>query len=117
MADIRLVPADPEMVAKYHEEGLPKTCRAIAATDGERILGIAGLYFTDEHQIVFSTISEELKKHPRVILRAAKRLLGMTRQGVPVIAVPDAGIAKSRGFLEHLGFAELPGTGVYEWQR
>jgi hypothetical protein len=94
----------------------PKTCRAWAVVDGERLLGVCGYFREGPGNVVFTEIGDELRRHPRLIVLAARLVLAeLLRKRLPVFAVCDQSVAASANFLRHFGFAPTH-NGVYQWQ-
>ena len=119
MADMsaQIVPATAAMIRSLHAE-LPKTVRAVAAVEGDRVLGVAGIYPQEGYLILFGAIAPdtraELHRHKRALLRCVWKVLGFAMQRrMPVFAVADEDIEGSDRFLRHLGF--IPREGGYEW--
>lgn len=98
---MNIVPATAEMVRAYCQ--VSGSARALAVVDGERVLGVVGLCAMGNGQIMFTHISEELKKTPRVIVRAWRAIKAMTGR-LPTFAECDRTIPKAADFLIHLGF-------------
>jgi hypothetical protein len=118
MAEI--VPATAEMFKQLSDEPAPKTVRAIAAVEGERVLGIGGFYVENGRLVMFAEICRaarsEMRRHKRTLIRAARTLMGMAAaQKLPVYAEADAEIPGSDVLLQHLGFEEQF-KGVYQWK-
>lgn len=112
---VEIVPATEQMIEAFGEEPIGKTVYAIAAIDGERTLGVAGFYLSSAGAIVFSKVSDELKRRPRQILKAAKMLLGMIRsKGLVAYAERDLNVPTAQTFLEHLGFKQVSEE-VFVW--
>lgn len=94
----------------------PKTCRAWAVVDGERLLGVCGYFREGAGNVVFTDMVDELRRHPRLIIAAARLLLAeVRRKRLPVFAVCDTTIATSEHFLRHFGFTALHNE-VFKWQ-
>jgi hypothetical protein len=94
--------ATREMLDDFHNQ---KTVRAIAALDKDRVLGVCGLSYSGDGQTIFMQLTEELKKHPRELLKAWKIMLEMIEENnIPTFARCDWKIEKSEKFLLHFGF-------------
>ncbi len=95
---------------------LPQSVIGITAELDGRVLGVAGVAFAKPLQ-AFSFLSEELKKYPRVIVKAVSRLKELFDSfDLPIYATPDTDeVATADGFLKHVGFEEIE-EGVYQWQ-
>ena len=112
---ISLVHATPEAIDRALPERPKQTMRAILAMDGEHVLGIAGIYRQDAALVLFGQISDELRAHRRVIVRAIRLVMKMaTRVKIPIVAMADPEIDGSDILLEHMGFKPFQGR-VYIW--
>lgn len=94
----------------------PKTCRAWSIVDGERVLGICGFYREGAGNVIFTEIGAELRRHPVLIVRTARRVMAAVKaKRLPVFAACDFSVEASERFLRHFGFSPLP-NGVFQWQ-
>ena len=114
MVEIR--PATQELLRAFSGEDHRRTVRALVALEDGEVIGAAGLYVDPERLVCFAKLTERMRKHPRAIVRAAKRLLEMARGRAPVHAMADPQIEGSVKLLERLGFEKFPGTEVYVWR-
>lgn len=101
-------------------ENLKRGGRAIAAVLDGRTIGVAGYYLDNGRVVVFSTITPELRKFKRTIIRGAKIVMGMSdRIAAPANAVADE-VHGSDTLLEHFGFEHVDGN-IYgrepSWRR
>ena len=95
--------------------GFPFTVRGITAEHEGRIIGGAGIMFSNPPQC-FSKLDEEVKDHPRKIVVAMKVIRKLLNsQSVPVYASPDEDEPTANGFLKHVGFEETEVEGVWSW--
>lgn len=88
--------------------------RGIAAELDGKILGIAGVLHTHPLQ-AFSEMSEEMRKYPKQIVKAAfqfRDILDAYESPIFAIASPDE--KNSSGFLKHVGFEQYKDE-VYRW--
>ena len=114
---IRIVPATAEMVRVYRGEDMPRSARVLAAVDDDRVLGIGGIYPDTARQVAFMDISDELRAHPRVLIRASRLVMQWVRDAkMPTHALCDEEIKRAAEFLEYLGFRRLY-RGVFAWQK
>lgn len=101
-------------------ETLKRGGRAIAATLDGKTIGVAGYYLERGRVIVFSTITPELRKHRRTIVRGAWIVMGMTgRIRAPAHALAEPETPGSSVLLEHFGFERIDGDiyGRAPWRR
>lgn len=112
---IAIVPATPELVRKFYGSDLRRSGKAIAAVEGDRVLGILGVYPEPGRQVVFMDLTEELKRHPRVLVKGSKTFMRWAREArMPTHALCDDTIEAAARFLEHYGFRHIH-KGVYAW--
>ena len=105
---ITIIPATPEMVQEYCKG--PFTTQALAVMEGDKVLAIYGVYLQDGLQVIFSNISDELKRKPRYIVRAWRMLLEiLSKRNLPVFTFCDLSVSKADLFLLHLGFRPFNG--------
>ena len=114
----QIVPATAEMIRTLHAE-LPRTVRAFAAVEGERVLGVAALYPQEGCLILCGIVAPEtraeMKRHRRTLLRCVWTALAIAvKRGMPVLAIADPDIEGSDRLLLHLGFT--PRDGRFEWE-
>lgn len=107
---IELIPATADILARFYGKPVTRSMRAIAAVRDGDVLGVAGVFVDESRQVVFSSISEELKAHPRLIVRAYRIVLAMARESaLQAHAVCDPAETTARHFLEHIGFQKVNG--------
>lgn len=111
---IEFVPATPQIIAKSGARSF-KTQRAIAAVDGERILGVGGVYLDGARLVMFCEITDELRQDKRAMVKATRAMMALADRGLPVYAQADADIPGSDRLLNHLGFESIR-DGVWLWQ-
>lgn len=105
---MKIIPATEEMIIDAC--GSSKTVRALAVINNDKVVGIGGIYYERDSQVVFSKISEELKNHPRWILKTWSTLVKMIdEKNIPTFAVCDFSIPKAVNMLLHLGFEPYSG--------
>ena len=106
---MKIIPATYEMISGLCDG---KTAvRAIAAVEGDKVLGVAGISYKKNCQVVFSNLSDDLKKRPKEMIKAWKILMEMIEERkLPTYAICDFTIPKAANFLLHLGFEPYNGT-------
>jgi|GEM_PF-5280068 len=113
MRNIDIQPATAAALEAFYGRPFPVTARAIMATEAGRLLGVAGCYPQAESMVVFLKLTDDLRRHPRIIVRETRRLLKMARaHGGKVIAQVDEQIKGSARLLEFSGFRPV-GAGMY----
>lgn len=105
---IEIRPATPAHFAALYPDGFRYSAQAVTALQDGRIMGLAGLYRTHGNTVLFATLSAELRRHPFVIVRQAKKLLARTTG--PVYAFCDVAIPAAPAFLAYLDFEPVMGT-------
>lgn len=97
-----IVPLTPEMVGECRY-----SVRGYAEVEGDRVLGVCGVYHADGVQVAFGRFSDELKRRKRLLLRLAYTTINLF--GRLTFAVCDNGIDRADSFLEHMGFVPYRG--------
>lgn len=99
----------------FEQSGIGTVRGLAVVVDGE-VLGVCGLMYTSPMQ-AFSHIRPELKRHPRLILRAARALAGILDNcNSTVFAFADEDHATSQAFLSHIGFKHVDER-TYVWDK
>lgn len=92
-----------------------RTCRTWAVVDGVRVVGVCGYLQEGAGYRVFADITPELRRRPRVIMQAARRVLTELRgRKATVTAICDETIPAAARFLSHFGFKRQL-SGVFQW--
>lgn len=106
---VERVPANAEHFARFRGEMPVRTVKAFAVVEGDDVLALAGYYPDQGRIVVFAGIREEARArtgYARAVLSHAKALMQeVGALGMPVHAVPEAGVKGSDRLLEHLGFS------------
>ena len=112
-----VVPATAELLHRFYGEAPKRSQRAVVALDGERVVGVAGVYVDDERWVMFSDLTEELRKDKRTIIKGIRAVMKMTQgRDLPVHALADPEIEGSEVLLEHMGFRPITDR-IYQWHR
>ena len=101
---------------------MPQTVRAISVEDEVtgKLMGVAGIRHCDP-RMVFADIDQDLKKHPRTIVRLIRwvtKMINHHYQGVPLYAIADVNEPTAPGLLAHMGFEHILSTNqgeVFQW--
>lgn len=104
-------PATREQLLQLYTE-IPKTVRAFAAVDGDKVLGVAGVYQENGVQVCFAKLTDELRANKRMVVLGMRKVLGLF--GSMVFAICDQNEPKAPGLLRHVGFQPIKGE-VYIW--
>lgn len=110
-----IVPATSEMIERLTGEAPAITVRAAAAVRGEEVIGVGGVYANESGWVMFSTLTDELRKDKRALVklvRAVQRYIARCPMGV--VATADPAIKGSDVLLEHMGFQRVQGD-IYLW--
>lgn len=97
-----IVPLKPDMVGQCQH-----TVTGYAEVDGDRVLGVCGVYYADGVQVAFGRFSDEIKRRKRLLLRLAYTTINLF--GRLTFAVCDNEIDKADSFLSHMGFVPYRG--------
>src|SRR5690606_27629585 len=90
--------------------------RAYVALKGDRVIGVAGIYTDTERNVMFSDLTDELRKDKRAIVRGIRAVMRLAeKRDIPTCAYADPQIEGSGKLLEHMGFVHIK-DGVYQWQ-
>lgn len=106
---MNIIPATAEMLNTYCP--IKVSVNALAAVEGDKVLGISGLYLQGNKQVIFSWISDEMKSRRKDMIKAWREVLKLIRnRSLPTYAVCDFSIPKAELFLLHLGFVPFNGN-------
>ena len=96
----------------------PRSLKAWAAIDGDKLVGLAGFSFSLQGRtVLFGHISDELRAHKTFIVRSAKAL-GRRARHYRAVAIADPAVANSAQLLEYMGgqyVATLAEGALYSW--
>lgn len=115
-----IVPATAEILTRLTSEPLPRTVRAIAAMEGDQILGATGYYPENGGLVIFCYMSKEMReqisRHKRTVVRCSRIVMGWAlEKGMPIYAICDSRIKNAEVLLRHLGF-EPDHQEVWQWR-
>lgn len=111
-----IVPATQELLERFYGYTPKRSQRAVVAVDGERVIGVAGVYMDDGRQVMFSDLTDEIRKDKRTIVRGIREVLRLAaKRHLPVHALADPEIEGSETLLRHMGFEEIADR-IYQWQ-
>lgn len=110
-----VIPATADVIQRFYGAPPTRTQMAVAVVDGDRVLGVGGVYLHAGRWVMFSDMTDELRSRKRALVRAVRAVLAMTRgRSIPVVALADPQIPGSDVLLRHMG-AEHVADGVYAW--
>lgn len=108
MRNDRIVPATAEVIAKYYGKHLPLTVRAVAAMEDDDIIGIGGVYFADSSAVLFSDMSERLRRNKRLMIKGIRAINEIISHvialGLPLYAKEADGIDGTEILMRHMEF-------------
>ena len=107
-AEIKIVPATPELLKQFYGDTPLPTMRAIVGVRGNEALGLGGYFVHDARAVVFSEIKPEGLKYKKAIMKGTKQVLGMVRKA----GLPAHAISESARYMDHFGFVK-DNSGVY----
>lgn len=112
---IEIKTATPELIRQYYGHDLPHSMRSLVAVRDEEVIGVIGLYPENGQQVVFMDLNDELRKHPRALIKGGAIFMRWVRAAkMPTCARCDDTIPAAKRFLEHFGFKHL-NNGVFVW--
>lgn len=114
---IEIVPATADLLMRFYGKLPVPTVRALAAMEGDEVLGVTGFYPDCGRMVLFAKIGEKVdrRRHARRIFSTARRVLEQARSfGMPVEAVADPEIEGSERLIVHLG-AKRVHREIYRW--
>lgn len=90
--------------------------KGVAVEVDKKVLGIAGIMYTQETQ-GFMSIKPEIKKYPRLFVEGIRKMKQIMNEcETPIYAKPSPDEETAIGFLKHIGF-EYWHEGIYKWTR
>ena len=85
-----VIPATAEVIQRFYGAQPVRTQMAVAVVDGDRVLGVGGIYLHAGCWVMFSDMTDELRSRKRALVRAFRAVLAMTRgRSIPVVALAD----------------------------
>jgi hypothetical protein len=113
---ITIVPATQAMCSSRGLLPNP-TVRAVAAIDGDKVLGIGGVYLDGTRLWLFAEVEKEAWQDRRAVVKAYRAVLAFGRGlHMPIHAIPEEGNPQAVALLEHMGFKPIRPAPVYEWR-
>ncbi len=107
-------PATKADIVKFRGKPYRESFRGIVVEIDGEIIGVAGVLHTEVLQ-AFSTIKDELRKRPKLLVTSAKIFRDVLRSySCPVYAQASDKEKNAAGFLEYIGFEHYQGS-VYKW--
>lgn len=101
-------------ILNVYGHSFPQSVRGVTVTIDDEVVGIAGVLYTQPLQC-FSNIDDKLKDHPRVIIKAIKKMRKILQSfTTPVFAFPNKEESTADNFLTHIGFKHLNDE-VFVW--
>lgn len=90
----------------------PKTARAYAVVKDEEVIGIGGVYRDGVSKVLFSELTDEIRRDKRTLIGLIRAVRSLMRGRVFSFADPE--IPGSEVLLEHMGFEPYEGR-FYQW--
>lgn len=119
-----IVPATAELVRQVTDKPMPRTLRALAVVEDEKVLGVTGFYPENGHLVWVGHMTDEARAemnrdkftyYKLALVQCAKQIMAMAAERrLPVYAHADPDIQGSDTLLKHLGFTHAFG-GIYNW--
>lgn len=103
---MRIVPATPEMVARFYGKPSPFTFRGHAALIGDRVVGLGGVSYVDGLPVAFTDMADDLRGRIKDRARCFRFLERQFRAWPgPLFAICNPREPTARRILERLGFS------------
>ena len=116
---LTIIPLNRPLLNQVYPGGLGHAVRGIAATKDGKLMAIAGILYSPTIQAFSNIVDDEIRKHPRFIIRMARKLGEMIGTiEAPVYAIANSEEANSRRFLKTVGFEYVHETSrgaLYQW--
>ena len=113
---MHIVPATSELLQRFYGAAPTRSQRAVVAVKDEKVIGVAGIYTDDERSVMFSDLTDELRKDKRAVIRGVREVMKLaSKRQMPVYAWADPEIEGSDRLLVHMGFEHYR-DGLYRWQ-
>ena len=118
---MNIVPVTVEHLQSVGLHPIPATMEGLAVVDGERVMGVAGIYLQEGCLILAARFAAEGRAyldrghHAKTLLKAAHRIMGIAKaRKLPVYAIAEPTIPGSVNLLRHLGFEHYK-KDTYKW--
>ena len=109
-----IVPATRAMLEYVGGQPVFKSMRAIAVVEGERVLGVAGIYHDRDRTVMFANTVEPMKDHKRILVHAYRKVMAWAEErGLAIHAQANPTIEGACVLLEHLGFQHVPHLDIW----
>ena len=84
--------------------------KGIVAVEGDKVIGIGGLFYTKSNLIAFSDMKPEMRPYKKAMVKGCRIIMDMVKNAeVPVYAVANSNEPTAKNLLKRLGFVN---TGV-----
>ena len=103
----KIRPLTPGDIEEFYPEGVKLSVRGVAVEVDGKVIAVAGMSLRVPY-LAFSTMKDEMRKYPKMILKTARQLQDIMRQyKSDVFAEADVNEKNSFAFLHHLGFEHV----------
>lgn len=114
MVSVQLRSANKNDVLEFFGKPFAESFRGMVAEKDGKVIGIAGVLHTEPLQ-AFSTITDEVKKHPKAIIKAVKLFRNILNSyETTIYAIASEKEKTSMRFLQYVGFEHYDKR-VYIW--
>ena len=84
--------------------------KGIVAVEGDKVIGIGGLFYTKDGLIAFSDMKPEMRQYKKALVKGCRMIMDMVKNAdTPVYAVANDKEPTATNLLERLGFVR---TGI-----
>ena len=110
---IEIKPATKELIYQWYDGPPAYSMRGYVIAEGGELIALTGVFICEGKKYIFSEVKEEIFKHKRMIILAARKVMKDV-EGQTVYAVATEGVETAPRFIEHYGFERVaPGANVY----
>lgn len=107
---IKLKTATAKDAYNFYGKAPSNSFKGIVAVDGDKVIGIGGLFYTKDGLIAFSDMKPEMRQYKKAMVKGCRMIMEMVRDSsTPVYAVANDKEPKATRLLERLGFVR---TGI-----
>lgn len=110
-SDRRIIPATTDILIRYYGHPLALTVRAVAAMDGDDIIGVGGIYMQDSSAVLFTDMTERLRRDKRLMIagiRAINEIIGhVIALNIPLYTKEAEGVEGTDILMKHMNFEEF----------
>lgn len=97
------------MLESFLGRPAPNSARVFAFERDGAVVGLIGMYLDEYRYVAFGNFGDEVRRHPRALVKAYRILKEAARgKGLQIHAAAEETVPAAQGFLEHIGFRQDP---------